>query len=165
MDNSIKELGKIRDSIINSGISESRLREAMNKLKKEYGDEIFKNYDLNSVRQYTYSKAYYERLVQLAKNGASSQDFYIHLLRVRDAVKKQRIINIMKTFTCCVFILCSIFTFILSSQNKLKLKQIQNSLNSLQEKILENIQAEKIQDIYKKAISETSEKIIVQETE
>ena len=84
MDNSIKELGKIRDSIISGNVSESRLREMMDKAKKEYGEDVFTSYDLNSVRQYVYSKPYYERLVQLAKNGACSKEFFIHLLRVRD---------------------------------------------------------------------------------
>ena len=89
MNNAIKEIGKIRDSIISGKMTEKKLKETMIKMKEEYGEDVFKPYDLNSIRQYVYTKPYYERLVQLAKNGASSQEFFIHLIRVRDGLKKQ----------------------------------------------------------------------------
>ena len=89
MENSIKALGKLRDSIINKRMTEKQLRVLMNKLKEDYGEDVFMPFDLNSIRQYVYSKAYYERLIQLAKNGACSQEFYIHLLRVKKEIKRQ----------------------------------------------------------------------------
>lgn len=125
MDNSIKALGKIRDSIISGKISESRLRKMMDTLKSEYGDDVFKTYDLNSVRQYVYTKPYYERLVQLAKNGACSQEFFIHLLRVREAIKKQKLkhflIYLFFSFQFC----CSIFTLGFSLHNNAMLRTME----------------------------------------
>lgn len=122
MDNSIRELGKIRDSIISGKVSESQLRDAMDKVKKEYGDDVFKSFDLNSIRQYTYNKPYYERLIQLAKNGACSQEFYLHLLRVRDSVKKQSVKKTLLNVSIILLLLISIFNLGISLKNNLILR-------------------------------------------
>ncbi|MGP1603031.1 MAG: hypothetical protein ACTTGZ_01200 [Treponema sp.] len=122
MENSIKELGKLRDSIINNRITEKHLRVLMNELKQEFGDDIFMPFDLNSVRQYVYSKAYYERLIQLAKNGACSQEFYIHLLRVKKEIKKQNLKKIVLTVICFIIMGLLIANFIVSLKNNNDIK-------------------------------------------
>ena len=127
MDNSIKELGKIRDSIITGKISEARLREMMDKAKKEYGEDVFKPYDLNSVRQYVYTKPYYERLVQLAKNGACSQEFFIHLLRVRNSIKKQKLNHMLIVILLVVLLCISLFSLGISLWNNTMLKALKNN--------------------------------------
>ncbi len=127
MDNSIKELGKIRDSIIKGNISESRLREMMDKAKKEYGEDLFKSYDLTSVRQYVYTKPYYERLVQLAKNGACSQEFFVHLLRVRDSIKKQKIKQLLIVILLGLLLCISLFDLGVSLRDNAMLKDLKNN--------------------------------------
>ena len=124
MDNSIKELGKIRDAIITGGISESQLRNMMNKVKEEYGDNVFKPYDLNSVQQYFYTKAYYEKLIKLAKNGACSQEFYLHMVNVRDSLKKQSVIKIGAIIASFVVIVLGIANLFISLNNSKLLKEI-----------------------------------------
>lgn len=125
MDNSIKDIGKIRDSIISGKLSESRLREIMDKAKNEYGEDVFKPYDLNSVRQYVYTKPYYERLVQLAKNGACSQEFFIHLLRVRDSIKKQKLKKMLIVVFFLGFLCISVLSLGISLWNNTLLKNIE----------------------------------------
>ena len=137
MDNSIKELGKIRDSIISGKITESRLREMMNKLKSEFGDDVFKTFDLNSVRQYVYTKPYYERLVQLAKNGACSQEFFIHLIHVRDGIKKQQMKHILFIVFCSLILCISLFTMGLSLQNNIMLRTLKAANSSVIANIIE----------------------------
>lgn len=129
MDNSIKELGKIRDAIITGGISESQLREMMDKMKKEYGEDVFKPYDLNSIQQYVYTKAYYGKLVKLAKNGACSQEFYLHLVNVRDSVKKQKIMKIGLFITGLIIIGLVIVNLCISLNNSKMLKKVINDKN------------------------------------
>ena len=124
MDNSIKALGKLRDSIINKRITEKQLRALMNKLKEDYGEDVFMPFDLNSVRQYVYSKAYYERLIQLAKNGACSQEFYIHLLRVKNEIKKQNFRKILLTIFRCIVTGLIISNLIVSLKNSKDIKSI-----------------------------------------
>ena len=141
MDNSIKALGKIRESIISGGINESQLRNLMDKLKNEYGDDVFKSYDLNSVRQYIYSKPYYERLIQLAKNGACSQEFFLHLLRVRNELKKQSIIKNLKIIGACVFMCITILTFLMAIKNSVTLKKIEGNI-PVESEISENLEKE-----------------------
>lgn len=130
MENSIKELGKLRDSIINNRITEKHLRVLMNELKQEFGDDIFMPFDLNSVRQYVYSKAYYERLIQLAKNGACSQEFYIHLLSVKKEIKKQNLKKIVLTVICFIIMGLLIANFIVSLKNNNDIKTfLRDSIN------------------------------------
>lgn len=124
MNNAIKEIGKIRDSIISGKMPEKKLKETMIKMKEEYGEDVFKPYDLNSIRQYVYTKPYYERLVQLAKNGASSQEFFIHLIRVRDGLKKQNKIMVLISIVSCIFICISIFSIVIGLENNKILKKI-----------------------------------------
>lgn len=124
MDNSIKELGKIRDAIITSGISESKLRDMMNKVKDEYGDNVFKPYDLNSVQQYFYTKAYYEKLIKLAKNGACSQEFYLHMVNVRDSLKKQSVMRFGAIIASFVVIVLGIANLFISLNNLKLLKEV-----------------------------------------
>ncbi len=138
MDNSIKELGKIRDSIINGKISESRLREMMDTLKSEYGDDVFKTYDLNSVRQYIYTKPYYEKLVQLAKNGACSQEFFIHLKRVRDAIKKQKLKHLIIIVFFVILLCSSLFTLGVSLRNFSMLRTLKAENISAISTVIEN---------------------------
>ena len=137
MDNSIKELGKIRDSIISGKITESRLREMINTLKSEFGDDVFKTFDLNSVRQYVYTKPYYERLVQLARNGACSQEFFIHLIHVRDAIKKQQMKHILFIVFCSLLLCSSLFTMGLSLQNNSMLRTLKAENSSVTTNIIE----------------------------
>lgn len=130
MENSIKELGKLRDSIINNRITEKHLRVLMNELKQKFGDDIFMPFDLNSVRQYVYSKAYYERLIQLAKNGACSQEFYIHLLSVKKEIKKQNLKKIVLTVICFIIMGLLIANFIVSLKNNNDIKTfLRDSIN------------------------------------
>lgn len=124
MDNSIKELGKIRDSIITGKMTETQLRDAMDKVKKEFGDDVFKPFDLNSIRQYIYSKTYYERLIQLAKNGACSQEFYIHLLRVRNDVKKQSLKKGLVISTVILFFILLSLNLGVSIKNSMMLRNL-----------------------------------------
>lgn len=123
MDNAIKELGRIRNSIISGKISERELRALMNKVEEEYGENVFKEFDLNAVRQYVYSQAYYKRLIQLAKNGACSQEFYIHLLHVRDAIKKEILKKILILSGVFVLSCIEIVNFVLLVKNNIMLQK------------------------------------------
>ena len=124
MENSIKALGKLRDSIINKRMTEKQLRVLMNKLKEDYGEDVFMPFDLNSIRQYVYSKAYYERLIQLAKNGACSQEFYIHLLRVKKEIKRQNFRKILLTIFRCIVTGLIITNLIISLKNSKDIRSI-----------------------------------------
>lgn len=124
MENSIKALGKLRDSIINKRMTEKQLRVLMNKLKEDYGEDVFMPFDLNSIRQYVYSKAYYERLIQLAKNGACSQEFYIHLLRVKKEIKRQNFRKIVLTIFRCIVTGLIITNLIISLKNSKDIRSI-----------------------------------------
>lgn len=159
MDNSIKELGKIRDSIISGKLTESRLRDMMNTLKIEYGDNVLKTYDLNSVRQYVYTKPYYERLVQLAKNGACSQEFFIHLIRVREAIKKQKLKHIFIIIFCFLLLCSSLFTMMLSLKNNSILRSLTAASSSVTQTIMENHEiVEQISNLLKnKEVDESRE--------
>ena len=124
MENSIKALGKLRDSIINKRMTEKQLRVLMNKLKEDYGEDVFMPFDLNSIRQYVYSKAYYERLIQLAKNGACSQEFYIHLRRVKKEIKRQNFRKILLTIFRCIVTGLIITNLIISLKNSKDIRSI-----------------------------------------
>lgn len=104
-----EEIKLIRE-IINNKISKKEVEKTIKDMEEKYGEETFIKITYTEKPK-PWSEEYYKELKNLAHCGLLSKEFILHLVTVRDELKKRKYIKygIIVLGIVAILILCSLF--------------------------------------------------------
>lgn len=102
----IQERIELIRKIARNKITKEEVQSEINRLHEKYGEDAFTDQSLNKKKK-PWNKGYYESLVNLGTAGMGSEEYVLHLVEVRDYLKRRKI------YSTCAAILILVVAIIL----------------------------------------------------